>query len=282
MSFLFFFAKRFIAGQTLPEAIEVLRKLKSQGFLTTIDHLGENVLSAKEATASADYYIAILRSLKKNALDTNISVKLTHIGLDVDKNLCVQNLKRIVETARDVGGFIRVDIEGSKYTAMTFDVIQEIKSQGFPVGGAVQSMLRRTPSDVVSLLEHQITLRLCKGAYKEPIDIAFQKKNEVDRQYIALMKRLLTSGLYHGIATHDEEIIKATKTFAKERSIKTAQFEFQMLLGVRRDLQQRLVKEGWRLRVYVPFGRAWLPYVWRRIRERKENLWFVIKHLFRR
>jgi proline dehydrogenase len=282
MSFLFFFAKRFIAGQTLPEAIEVLRKLKSQGFLTTIDHLGENVLTAKEATASADFYIEILKSLKRSALNTNVSVKLTHIGLDVDKNLCIQNLKRIAETARDVGGFVRVDIEGSKYTSITFDVIQEIKSHGFPVGTAVQAMLRRSPSDVVLLLEHQITLRLCKGAYKEPIDIAFQKKEEVDRQYVALMKRLLTSGLYHGIATHDEKIIELTKIFAKERGVIPDEFEFQMLLGIRRNLQQQLIRDGWRLRVYVPFGRAWIPYVWRRIRERKENLWFILKNLFRK
>jgi len=282
MSLLFFFAKRFIAGETLPQALDVLKSLHSRGFLTTIDHLGENVTNTKEAIDSANIYLDILRELKKRGLDINVSVKLTQIGLDIDRKLCLDNLKRIATAARDCGGFIRVDIEGSKYTSTTFDVVREMRVCGLPVGGAVQSMLRRSPSDVVSLLEHECTLRLCKGAYKEPIDVAFQKKEEVDRQYIALMKRLLTSGLYHGIATHDEKIIEATRSFAKERSILKDQFEFQMLLGIRRDIQQQLVSEGWRLRVYVPFGRAWIPYVWRRIRERKENLWFIIKNLFRR
>ncbi len=282
MSFLFWFAKRFIAGQTLGDALMVLRSLKVRGFQTTVDHLGENVTNEEEAKISADTYIEIIRALKKNNLENNISVKLTQIGLDISRDLCRENLKRIAEVSRETGGFVRVDIEGSKYTSSTLDVVREIKAMGYPVGAAVQAMLRRTPSDIVTLLEDGITMRLCKGAYKEPIDIAFGKKHEVDMQYVALVKRLLTSGLYHGIATHDEKIIAATKTFAKERAVKRDQFEFQMLLGIRPALQGELIANGWRLRVYVPYGKAWLPYVIRRLRERKENVWFVIKNFFRK
>lgn len=279
---IFWFAKRFIAGQTLEDALTVLRKLKTRGYATTIDHLGENVTNAEEAKKSADTYIEIIKTLKKNKLESNVSVKLTQVGLDVNRDLCVENLKRIAEAARETGGFIRVDIEGSKYTSSTFEIVKEVKAMGLPVGAAVQTMLRRTPSDIVTFLEEGITMRLCKGAYKEPVDIAYQKKDEVDRQYVALMKRLLTSGLYHGIATHDEKIIAQTKMFVKERSVKRDQFEFQMLLGIRPSLQEQLIANGWKLRIYVPFGRAWLPYVYRRLRERKENVWFVVKNLFRK
>lgn len=279
---LFIFARRFIAGRTLEEALTVLRRLKARGFLTTIDHLGENVTNAEEAKQATEVYIDIIRALKKNELDRNVSVKLTQLGLDISRELCLENLRRILEAAKETGTFVRVDIEGSKYTTATFDVVKELKEKGLPVGAAVQAMLRRTPSDVVSFLEQNTTMRVCKGAYKEPIDIAFAKKDEVDRQYIALTKRLLTSGLYHGIATHDERIIAETKSFAKERKIARDSFEFQMLLGIRPNFQEQLIANGWRLRVYVPFGRAWLPYVLRRMRERKENVWFVIKNLFRK
>jgi proline dehydrogenase len=279
---LFIFAGRFIAGRTIEETIVVLRRLKAQGFLTTIDHLGENVTNADEAKQATDVYIEIIRTLKKNNLDNNVSVKLTQLGLDISRELCLENLKRITEVAKETGGFIRVDIEGSKYTTATFDVVKELKEMGMPVGAAVQAMLRRTPQDMVEFLEQGITMRICKGAYKEPIDIAFGKKEEVDRQYVALTKRLLTSGLYHGIATHDERMIAETKAFAKERKIKRDSFEFQMLFGIRPSFQEQTIANGWRLRVYVPFGRAWLPYVVRRLRERKENIWFVVKNLFRR
>jgi len=282
MSILFFFAKRFIAGQTLPEALDVVELLHKQGFSTTLDHLGENVTDENEAIRAARVYVEVLEELKKRRLDTNVSVKPTQIGLYVDRGLCARNLKMIAAKAREVAGFIRVDIEGSDTTSSTFDIIKELNAQGYPVGGAVQSMLRRTPSDVVSLLENRVTIRLCKGAYQEPVDVAYQDKREVDRQFIAIMKRLLTSGLYHGIATHDDEMIAATKAFARERKIPTDQFEFQMLMGIRRKMQKQLIREGYRLRIYVPFGREWLPYTIRRLRERKENLWFVIKNLFRR
>jgi len=279
---LFWFARRFIAGQTLEEALIVLRKLKAKGFATTIDHLGENVTNALEAKAATDDYIEIINAIKKNSLDNNISVKLTQIGLDINRDLCLENLKRITEAAREINGFVRVDIEGSKYASTTFEMVREIRALGLPVGVAIQAMLRRTPSDMVTLLESGITMRLCKGAYKEPVDIAYQKKDEVDRQYVALVKRLLTSGSFHGIATHDEKIIAETKAFVKERQIKRDKFEFQMLLGIRPALQEQLVANGWKLRVYVPYGRAWLPYVIRRLRERKENVWFVVKNLFRK
>ena len=282
MSFLFFLAKRFIAGRDWPEALKVVRSIHAQGFLTTIDHLGEHVPKKEQAKKAAEYYSKVIKSLKNENLDKNISVKLTQLGLEIDRDFCRENLKLILEEAREIGGFVRVDIEGSDTTSSAFSMIKELRDLGYPIGAAVQSMLRRTPSDVVSLLENGVAIRLCKGAYKEPVDIAYQHKWEVNRQFIALMKRLLTSGSYHAIATHDEKIIEATKTFAKERRISPSQFEFQMLLGIRRPMQKKLLKEGFRVRIYIPFGHTWLPYVIRRLRERKENLWFVIKHLFRR
>ncbi len=282
MSLLFFFAKRFIAGETLVEALNVLTLLHRQGFLTTLDYLGENVKDESRAILAASVYNEVFDELKKRQLDLNVSVKLTQIGLYINRDLCIKNLKMIAQKAREINGFVRVDIEGSDTTTDTFDIVKKLKTEGYPVGAAVQAMLRRTPTDVVSLLENQVTMRLCKGAYKESVDIAYQNKNDVDRQYVALMKRLLTSGLYHGIATHDKKIIENTKAFAKENKISPSQFEFQMLMGIGRKLQKQLIEEGYRVRIYVPFGHAWLPYTIRRLRERKENIWFVLKHLFKK
>lgn len=275
------FARRFIAGTTLSEALDFTANLKSQGFYTSVDHLGESVASVEEANIAAEQYLIILKALKERNLDRNVSLKLTQMGLGVDQELCRNNLKKIVKLAEDIGGFVRVDMEGSDVTQLSLDIVCRIKqNKATPVGIALQAMLKRTPADLVKLLERDVTIRLCKGAYKEPKEIAYQDMRDIRRQYLALAKRLITSGSYHGIATHDEYLIKEIISFSRSQKISPDKFEFQMLLGIRRSLQRKIVEDGWKLRVYVPFGRAWLPYTWRRIRERKENLWFVAKSLF--
>ena len=277
------FARRFIAGTTLSEALKTVAGLKEKGFETTLDHLGESVTNPFEATTSAEQYVVILKALKERGLPLNVSVKLTQIGLAIDHQLCRRNLERIVRAAEEMGGFIRVDMEGSDVTQATLDMVSESKTnRTTPVGAVLQVMLKRTPTDLMNLLENETTIRLCKGAYKEPADIAYQDMREIRREFVALAKRLLTSGIYHGIATHDVTLIRQIADFARAQGIGPESFEFQMLLGIRRSIQQRLVAEGWRVRIYVPFGRAWLPYTWRRLRERKENVWFVIKSLFQR
>ncbi len=275
------FARRFIAGTTLAEALAVASRLKTQGFATTVDHLGENVTSASEAQRATDQYIIILKALKERNLDRNVSVKLSQIGLMIDPDLCAANLDRIVSAAAEMNGFVRVDMEGSNVTQAIVDqVIRAKKARITPVGVALQAMLKRTPEDALTLIEHGAGIRLCKGAYKEPRDIAYREMTEVRREFASLAKRLLTSGVYHGIATHDKALIEELEAFAKAQKINPDRFEFQMLLGIRRKLASSIAASGWRMRIYIPFGRAWLPYMLRRIRERKENAWFVVKHLF--
>lgn len=275
------FAKRFIAGTELSEALAVVADLKAKGFLTTLDHLGESVTIAREAFTHADEYVLMLKALKEKNLDRNVSLKPTQIGLGTDRPLCLANLKKIVDTAEGLHGFVRVDMEGSDVTDSTLDVVREIKRARItPVGCVLQAMLKRTPVDLIRMIESEITVRLCKGAYKEPKEIAYPGMPEIRRQYLSLAKRLITSGGYHGIATHDEYLIGEIISFARSQKIAPDRFEFQMLLGIRRSLQRKIIADGWRLRIYVPFGRAWLPYTWRRLRERKENLWFIVRSLF--
>lgn len=276
-------ARRFIAGTTLTQVLDVAARLKSGGFMTTLDHLGENVTNAAEAKIAADQYIVILRALKERRLDRNVSLKLSQMGLTFDRELCLENLNRIVEAACGMGGFVRVDMEGSDLTQATLDIISHVRQNSTkPVGAVLQAMLKRTPLDLVNMLTHGIPIRLCKGGYKEPEEIALKDMTEIRHQFATLAKRLVTSGVYHGIATHDEALIQEIMAFARSQAIDPDRFEFQMLLGVKPSLQKRIVAEGWRLRIYVPFGSAWLPYIWRRLRERKENVWFVVKSLFQR
>ncbi len=282
MNLLFLFARRFIAGQTLDEALPVVEQLKEKGFGTTLDILGESVTNVSEAKAVAEEYCRVLRTLKERGLEANMSLKLTQLGLDISDNLCFDNVAKILIQAAKLGGFIRVDMEGSPYTQRTLDMVKRWHSIYPNVGTVVQAMLKRTPQDVEDLLEEKIGIRLCKGAYKEPEAVAFPDKRDVDSQYAQLMERLIASGIYHGIATHDEKIIDAVKKYAAQYNISRDKFEFQMLLGIRRDLQEQLVKDGWRVRLYVPYGNSWLPYTIRRMRERKENFWFVVKNFFRR
>ena len=278
---------RFVAGTQLEDALRVTQSLNSAGLSVSIDNLGENVNTAEEARHSADLYRQLLDQISARKLNANVSLKLTHMGLDIDPQLAREHVNALVSQAAAMqpGNFVRIDMEGSPYTQRTLDFVSELHSvpanRGC-VGAVIQSYLRRSESDVAKLLREGIRIRLCKGAYQEPADIAFQAKEEVDANYVRLMKVLLKSGIYHGLATHDENMIKEAKAFAVSERISPESFEFQMLYGIRRDLQKALIREGWRMRVYVPFGTEWYPYLMRRLAERPANAVFVAKNIFRR
>ena len=277
---------RFVAGTQVEDALRVTRRLNDAGLSVSIDNLGENVSSAEEAQQSARLYEQLLSEISAGGLNANVSLKLTHMGLDVDPKLAYSQVSALVDRAASIQpkNFVRVDMEGSAYTQRTLDFVHELHSvpqnRGC-VGAVVQSYMRRSEDDVAKLLAQGIRIRLCKGAYKEPAEIAFQAKSEVDGNYLRLMKTLLKSGIYHGLATHDEKIIREAKTFATGEGIPKDTFEFQMLYGIRRDLQHSLVREGWRGRVYVPFGTEWYPYMMRRLAERPANVGFVMRNLLR-
>jgi len=254
------------------------------GLRVSVDNLGENVTNVEEARHSAQLYHQMLDQMTAQNLDANVSLKLTHMGLDVDENTAYEITSSVVEHAARIGNFVRVDMEGSAYTQRTLDFVRRLhaRSDFAPyVGAVIQSYLHRSEKDIEQLVADGIRVRLCKGAYKEPPEIAFPEKADVDSNYIKLMKMLLKSGVYHGIATHDENMIRATIEFARAEQIPPAAFEFQMLYGVRRDLQQKLIKDGWRCRVYIPFGTEWYPYLMRRLAERPANAIFILKNLFR-
>jgi proline dehydrogenase len=277
---------RFVAGTQLEDALRVSQSLNSAGLDVSIDNLGENVNTAEEARHSADLYRQLLDQISARKLNANVSLKLTHMGLDIDPQLAREHVSALVSqaAAMQAKNFVRIDMEGSAYTQRTLDFVSELHSlpanRGC-VGAVVQSYLRRSESDVSKLLSEGVRIRLCKGAYQEPADIAFQAKDEVDANYVRLMKILLKSGIYHGLATHDEKMINEAKAFAISERISPESFEFQMLYGIRRDLQRSLIREGWRMRVYVPFGTEWYPYLMRRLAERPANAVFVAKNLFR-
>jgi proline dehydrogenase len=280
-------SSRFVAGTQVAEVLEAARRVASSGARVSIDHLGENVTNSEQAHASAAVYHTLLDKIAAEKLDANISVKLTHMGLDVDEGLARDLVSSLVAKAGNMRprNFIRVDMEGSPYTQRTLALVHELHHRSGNqqcIGTVIQSYLRRSMEDVEKLLSDSIRIRLCKGAYREPAEIAFQKKSEVDANYVTLMKVLLKSGLYHGLATHDESIINQAKSFATRENIPRESFEFQMLYGIRRDLQQSLVRQGWRMRVYIPFGTEWYPYLMRRLGERPANVLFIAKNLVRR
>jgi proline dehydrogenase len=271
------FASRFVAGETLDTALEAVKQLNAKGITATLDLLGESVRNEGEARESARSYIEMLDRIHKQHLDANVSVKLTAMGLDISEDLCVSNMQNILDRAREHQSFVRLDMESSEYTQKTLDLFYErlYPSYRGNVGIVLQSYLYRTSSDVEEANKASARVRLCKGAYKEPAAVAYPEKKDVDESYIRCMRSLLTNGHYPGIATHDEAIVRETKRFARENDIKSDQFEFQMLYGVRRDLQDKLVAEGFRLRVYVPFGTQWYPYLMRRLAERPANVAFI-------
>jgi len=278
-------SSRFVAGTTIEDAMAATRSMNDLGLTVSIDNLGENVTNPEEARQSAALYHKLLDEITARGLKANVSLKLTHMGLDIDEKLARENVCALVAHAVRCHNFIRVDMEGSPYTQRTLDFVRElhrIPGHEDSVGTVIQSYMRRSERDVEELLAQRIRVRLCKGAYKEPAELAFQRKSEVDSNYVALMKLLLKSGVYHGIATHDEKIIEATKVFARAEKILPESFEFQMLHGIRRDLQQKLVRDGWRMRVYIPFGTEWYPYLMRRLGERPANVFFIARNLLRR
>ena len=280
-------SRRFVAGTQIEDILRVTQSANQAGLTVSVDNLGENVTNADEARASVERYHRLLDEIAARKLNANISLKLTHMGLDVDAKLAHEQVTGLVAKAASMSpkNFVRVDMEGSAYTQRTLDFVHELHripgNQGC-VGAVIQSYMRRSESDVEKLLADGIRIRLCKGAYKEPPEIALQKKSEVDANYVKLMKLLMKSGIYHGLATHDEHIINEAKAFATREAIPRDAFEFQMLYGIRRDLQQSLVQEGWRVRVYIPFGTEWYPYLMRRLAERPANLWFAVKNAVRR
>lgn len=275
---------RFVAGTTIEDALAATTAVNSQGCSVSLDSLGENVSNADEAQRSADIYHRLLDEIAARGLNANVSVKLTQMGLDLSEGLARGITGGIVEHAARGDNFVRVDMEGSAYTDRTLRMVEDLhrlNGNSGRVGAVIQSYLYRSEKDVEALLTEGIRIRLCKGAYQEPAEIAFQKKADVDANYVKLMKMLLKSGTYHGIATHDPKMIAATRQFARAEKIPPEAFEFQMLYGIRRDLQHRLVKEGWRMRVYIPFGAEWYPYFMRRLAERPANVFFVLKNLWR-
>ena len=279
-------SSRFVAGTQVEDALRITQKVNQAGQSVSVDNLGENVTNAEEARASAQLYHEMLDEIARRQLNANVSLKLTHMGLDVDETLARDLVTGLVKKAASFNpsNFVRVDMEGSPYTQRTLDFVHELHrmpGNAGCVGAVIQSYMRSAEADIEKLLAEGIRIRLCKGAYKEPEDIAFQKKAEVDANYVRLMKVLMKSGVYHGLATHDEQIINQAKAFAITENIPRDAFEFQMLHGIRRDLQRSLVREGWRMRVYIPFGTEWYPYLMRRLAERPANLFFLARNLLR-
>ena len=277
-------SSRFVAGMEIGDALRVAADLNRQGFLVTLDSLGESVTSETEAHRAAEIYHQLLNSIAAQKLNANISVKLTQMGLTLAPPLAAHIAESLAKHSAEVGSFLRIDMEDSSLTQTTLDIACRIHARPelrSAIGVVIQSYLYRSQADVEQLLANQIRIRLCKGAYKEPPEVAFPKKVDVDANYIRLSKMLLESLVYHGLATHDEAMIAAAQAFASDRGIDKSHFEFQMLYGVRRDLQRRLVKQGYNVRVYVPFGSEWYPYFMRRLAERPANVIFLAKNYFR-
>lgn len=272
------FARRFIAGERVEEAIETVRAIEAHGMTHTLDYLGESVRTAPEADQATRAYLEIIDKVAGAGVGRNISLKLTQLGVDVDRSTCTDNLRRILQPAQKHGFFVRIDMEDSPYTQVTLEIFETLWQHGFrDIGVVLQSCLYRSGNDVRRMNALGARVRLVKGAYKEPKEVAYQKKTDVDAAYLRLMRMLLEEGTYPAIATHDQEIIEATRRHAAARGIGKDRFEFQMLYGIRRDLQARLTANGYRMRVYVPFGREWFPYFMRRLAERPANVLFVLR-----
>jgi len=274
-------SRRFVAGEVLNDAIQATQVLNQRHLQVALDHLGENVSDADQARAATQDYMTAIEQIKQTGVDANISVKLTALGLDVSQELCEQNLHTILEHAQQYSIFVCIDMEASAYTTQTIDITLRTHEQFEHLGTVIQSYLMRSKKDVEQLIAQGIRVRLVKGAYKEPKEIAFQQKSEVDRNYVRLLMMFLSRGNYPAIATHDEAIINATCKFARDNGISKAAFEFQMLYGIRRDLQEKLVNQGYNVRIYVPYGSQWYPYLMRRMAERPANLMFVMSNAFR-
>ena len=274
-------ARRFVPGENLADALEAARSANQRNTLVTLNHLGENVRTLPEAAAARDAYLDLIAEITRQQLQANISVKLTQLGLDLSEPACLENMRCLTQSAELAGNFVRLDMESSAYTDRTLEIFGELRRSCSSAGVVIQAYLYRSEADIRQLLLQGTRIRLCKGAYKEPPSLAFPRKADVDRNYLRLMQMLLSSGIYHGIATHDPRMIDETCRHARQQRLSTSSFEFQMIYGVRRDLQERLVREGYRLRVYIPFGKEWFPYFMRRLAERPANVLFAIKAVLR-
>jgi proline dehydrogenase len=272
---------RFVAGDTIDDVIPIIHEINAENATASFDHLNESVESATEAEREVEEYLNILARIDEHRVRSNVSIKLTQFGLGLDPELAYRNARRIVEEAQRRGNFVRVDMEDSKVTQATIDIFKRLRAEfGLnDVGIVLQSYLYRTYADAQELVKLPARIRICKGAYFEPPEVAYADKKDVDANYVKVMKVLLSSGIYHGIATHDPKMIEATIDFATREGIGKEKYEFQMLFGVRRDLQRQLARDGFNVRVYVPYGKHWYPYFMRRLAERPANIWFVLKNL---
>jgi len=279
-------ARRFVAGETIDDAIGAIRALNAGGILATVDHLGENVATEADARRATEDYLAVLDRIGAESVRSHASLKLTQLGLDIGVDFCRENVACIVRRAKEIGTFIRLDMESSEYTSRTLDVYRSLLREHDNVGIAIQAYLYRSKDDVAALCQEGAKVRLCKGAYKEPPDKAFPHKRDVDASYVTLIHMLLgddarARGAHLAVATHDPKMIDAAKAYVAEHGVPRDRFEFQMLYGIRRDLQQQLARDGFTMRVYVPYGAEWYPYVMRRLGERPANVWFVLRNVFR-
>jgi proline dehydrogenase len=274
---------RFVAGETIDEAVAAIQELNSEGCSASFDHLNESVANPAEAEAEIKEYLQILNRIDETGINSNVSIKLTQFGLELDPELTYRNSRAVVEDAARRKNFVRVDMEGSNVTQLTIDVFKRLRAEfGLnDVGIVLQAYLRRTYADAQELVRLPARIRICKGAYNEPPEVAFPDKKDADENYVKVMQLLLSSGIYHGIATHDPKMIEATIDFSQRQGIPKEGFEFQMLYGVRRDLQRQLAKDGYNLRVYVPYGKHWYPYFMRRLAERPANIWFILKNILK-
>ncbi len=272
---------RFIAGENIDDAIKAIQELNKLGITATFDHLGESTSSRQEAESDVREYLYVLDRIQATGVNSNVSVKLTQLGLDIDEDFCMLNTRKIVENAKRHGNFVRIDMEDSPKTDATLKIFRTLFQEFGNVGIVLQSYLYRTEKDIDDVIALGARIRLCKGAYQEPESVAFPQKSEVDANFIRIMQKLLKSGIYHGIATHDDKMIAATREFAARENISKESFEFQMLYGIRRDLQLKLVRDGFKVRTYVPYGEFWYPYFMRRLAERPANVWFVLKNLLK-
>src|ERR687894_664581 len=274
---------RFVAGEDIDEAVGAIRAINAAGASASFDHLNESVASVEETEGEVREYRQILARITETGIDSNVSIKLTQFGLEIDPELAYRNARAVVADAAERGNFVRVDMEQSSVTQATIDIFKRLRAEFDlnTVGIVLQSYLRRTYDDVEEMLKIPARIRICKGAYNEPPEVAFPDKKDTDENYVRVMKRLLSSGIYHGIATHDPKMIEATVEYAQKEGIGKEAFEFQMLYGVRRDLQTQLAKDGYNMRVYVPYGKHWHPYFMRRLAERPANIWFIMKNMFK-
>ena len=274
---------RFVAGETIDDAITYIRQINAENCTASFDHLNESVGSDAEAEAEVNEYLNILAKITETQIRSNVSIKLTQFGLGLDPELAYRNARRVVEEARNRGNFVRVDMEDSNVTQVTIDIFKRLRAEFDlnDVGIVLQSYLRRTYADAQDLIKVPARIRICKAAYNEPPEVAFPDKKDVDANYVKVMQLLLSSGTYHGIATHDPKMIDATIDFVQREGVGKEKFEFQMLFGIRRDLQRQLARDGYNVRIYVPYGKHWYPYFMRRLAERPANIWFVLKNVLK-